>query len=83
METTSERNTSYPAGLYMGDDKGVYLDYVSELMSQISVGGSGKAFLVAKDSQTVLAHPDASMIDAKLTDSNMDAFYQNIGQFLQ
>lgn len=148
METTLGRNASYPAGLYMGDDHGVYLDgsgwvpdndwvlverdwyiegkehetlafgepyydsqsgqmcvsasvkmdyavacrvlaadiyldYVSGLMSEITIGDSGRAFLVTRSSQTVLAHPDASMINVKLSDTGTDSFYQNIGRALQ
>lgn len=61
----------------------IYLDYVSGLMSQITIGNSGRAFLVTKSSQTVLAHPDASMIDVKLNDPGTDPFYQSIGRILQ
>ena len=148
MENTVDRNDSYPAGLYMGDDNGVYLDAsgwvpdedwvlverdwyiegkehetlafgepyydsqsgqvcvsasvkmdyaiacrvlaadiylddVSAMMSEITIGDSGKAFLVTRGSQTVLAHPDASMIDVKLNDGTADSFYQNVGRVLQ
>ena len=148
METSLDRNDSYPVGLYMGDDAGVYLDasgwvpdddwvlverdwylegkdhetitfgepyydsqtgqvcvsasvkmnkpdvcrvlaadiyldYVSGLMSEITIGDSGKAFLVAKSPQTVLAHPDASMIDVSLTDRGIDSFYLNVSERLQ
>ena len=148
MENTVDRNASYPVGLYMGDDNGVYLDasgwvpdddwvlverdwyiegkehgtlafgepyydslsgqvcvsasvkmndptacrvlaadisldYVSAMMSNITIGDSGKAFLVTRGSQTVLAHPDASMIDVKLNDAGTDSLYQNVGRVLQ
>lgn len=148
METSLDRNASYPVGLYMGDDNGtymdasgwvpdddwvlverdwylegkehetitfgepyydsqtgqvcvsasvkmnnldvcrvlaadIYLDYVSGLMSEIAIGNSGKAFLVTKSSQTVLAHPDASMIDVNLKDTGIDSFYLNVSERLQ
>lgn len=148
METSVERNDSYPVGLYMGDDGGtyldasgwvpgddwvlverdwyiegkehetiafgepyydsqtgqvcvsasvkmkdtdvcrvlavdVYLDFVSALMSEINIGDSGKAFLVAKNSQTILAHSDESMIDVNLKDAGIDSFYLNVSRQLQ
>lgn len=148
METSFERNASYPFGLYMGDDSGayldasgwvpdddwvlverdwylegkehetvafgepyydslsgqvsvsasvrinktnavrvlaadIYLDYVSGLMSEITIGESGKAFLVTKSSQTVLAHPDAAMIDVNLKDVGIDSFYHSVSERIQ
>jgi len=148
METSFGRNDSYPVGLYMGDDAGIYLDasgwvpdddwvlverdwylegkehetitfgepyydsqtgqvcvsasvkmddpgvcrvlaadiyldYVSGLMSEIAVEDSGKAFLVTKSSQTILAHPDTSMINVNLKDTGIDSFYLNVNEKLQ
>lgn len=61
----------------------IYLDYVSSLMSGITIGNSGKAFLVAKSSQTMIAHPDESMININLEDKGIDSFYYNVGEKLQ
>lgn len=55
----------------------VYLDYVAGLMKEIQIGKSGKAFLVTKSTQTVIAHPEESMMDVKLSDSGLDSIYAN------
>lgn len=55
----------------------VYLDYVAGLMKEIQIGKSGRAFLVTKSTQTVIAHPQESMLDVKLSDSGLDSIYAN------
>lgn len=147
METTVEKNESYPVGLYMGDDKGVYLDgsgwvpgedwvlverewyvegkdneefafgepyydsmtgqvcvsasvlvdyekavrvlatdvyldYVSCLVSEISNQGEVDAFLVTKDSQTIIAHIDSSMMAVTLDAEGIDSLYADVGEEL-
>ncbi|MCH5269037.1 MAG: methyl-accepting chemotaxis protein [Lachnospiraceae bacterium] len=147
MKISFERNSAYPAGLYMGDDGGayldasewvpdddwilterdwylegrehelfafgepyydsksgdmcvsasvrmsnqdvvrvlavdVYLDYVCDLVSQISAKGDEKAFLVTKSGQTVIAHPDANMMAVTLDDSGLDKLYADVSNAL-
>lgn len=60
----------------------VYLDYVSGLMSDISIGSTGKAFLVTKNSQTILAHPDEEMVDMTLDKEGIDSLYGKVGAAL-
>lgn len=144
MEGSLDQNTAYPVGLYMGDDKGVYLDasgwvpdadwvlverewyldgknndefafgepyydsqtgdvcvsasvrmkypgavrvlavdvyldYVSELVSEIDDEGSSKSFLVTKGSRTIIAHPNADMTAVTLDGSGLDSLYANVG----
>lgn len=61
----------------------VYLDYVAELMTNISIGDTGRAFLVTKNSETILAHPDKDMLDVKLSADGNDGLYKQIGKALQ
>lgn len=147
LETTLEKNESYPTGLYLGDDKGVYLDgsgwvpgsdwilterdwyvagkdneefafgepyydsmtgqvcvsasvrldytgatrvlatdvyldYVSGLVSEISNHGNADAFLVTKNSQTIIAHVAKEMVALTLGTENMDVLYREIGTAL-
>lgn len=144
METSLEKNESYPYGLYMGDDTGVYLDgsgwvpeddwvlterdwyvdgkdndtfvfgepyydsmtgqvcvsasvrvdypnavrvlasdvyldIVAEQISEISDNEEEDAFLVTKDSQTIIAHLDQDMLAVTL-DEAKDPLYTSIGE---
>ena len=148
METTVDLNEAYPVGLYMGDDKGayldgsgwvpgadwvlterdwyvdgkdntefafgepyydsmtgqvcvsasvrvdypsavrvlatdVYLDYVSGLVSDISETGEVDAFLVTKDSRTIIAHIDEDMMAVTLGSEGIDSLYANVGKALE
>lgn len=143
LETTCDVKDAYPAGLYLGDDSGVYLDgsgwvpgddwvlterdwykeglthdtmafgepyydsksgdvcvsasvklnyekanrvlavdvyinYLSDLATKITEQGTDLAFFISKDTDTILGHPDASMIDSALSDSGLDSLYANI-----
>lgn len=60
----------------------VYLDYVCDLVSQIAAKGIGRSFLVTKSSQTVIAHPDESMMAVTLDASGLDKLYANVGRAL-
>ena len=60
----------------------VYLDYACDLVSQIAAKGSGRSFLVAKSSQTVIAHPDESMMAVTLDASGLDKLYADVGRAL-
>lgn len=57
----------------------IYLDYVSGLVSNISEKDIGTAFLVTKNSQTIIAHPQEEMMDAVLSADGADSLYANIG----
>ena len=59
----------------------VYLDYLAGLMKEIQVGDTGKAFMVT-GSQNVIAHPEADMLDKKLTDNGLDVLYAGISENL-
>ena len=148
LETTVEKNEAYPAGLYMGDDRGiyldgsgwvpgddwvlverdwyvdglgnsamafgepyydsltgqvcvsastridydasvrvlatdVYLDYVADLVTAISEQNEVEAFLVTRESRTIIAHPDHAMLDQTIGSGNMDSLYSNINKKLQ
>ncbi len=147
METSVDKNEAYPIGLYMGDNKGVYLDasgwvpgsdwilterdwyvdgkdndnlafgepyydsqsgdmcvsatvrvdykpavrvlaadiyldYVTALVSDIAASGEVEAFLVTKDTQTVIAHPDTEMMAVTLSKEGIDSLYQEVGNAL-
>lgn len=55
----------------------VYLDYVANMMKEIRLGESGRAFLVT-GSQVVIAHPEDAMMEANLRQEGLDALYGNI-----
>lgn len=59
----------------------VYLNYLSEIVSDIDEGGI-KSFLVTKESQTIIAHPDTDMIARTLSDQGLDELYANIGKVI-
>ena len=58
----------------------VYLDYLSELVTETTEGSIENAFFVTKTTQTILAHPDSSMVDVKLDDAGLDKLYGNISK---
>ncbi|MCM1262787.1 MAG: methyl-accepting chemotaxis protein [Butyrivibrio sp.] len=145
METSFEKSDAYPVGLYMGDDRGVYLDasgwvpgddwvlterdwyldgkeneeiafgepyydsqtgdicvsaavrmgntdavrvlavdvylnYLSEVVSNIEGSGGISSFLVTKESRTIIAHPNTDMIARTLSDSDLNELYAAIGK---
>lgn len=55
----------------------VYLDYVANMMKEIRLGESGRAFLVT-GSQVVIAHPEDAMMEANLRQEGLDTLYGNI-----
>lgn len=57
----------------------VYLNYLSEIVSDIDEGGI-KSFLVTKESQTIIAHPDTDMIAHTLSEGGLDQLYTYIGR---
>lgn len=59
----------------------VYLDYVADMMKEIRLGESGRAFLVT-GGQMVIAHPDESMMEAVLNQEGLDVLYRNISREL-
>lgn len=56
----------------------VYLDYVSELVSDIEENNI-ESFLVTRKSQTIIAHPDMELTALTLNDEGLDSLYANIG----
>lgn len=60
----------------------VYLDYVSDLVKTIASTEQEDAFLVTKDSQTIIAHNDAEMMDVALNAEGIDSLYIEIGKEL-
>ncbi len=57
----------------------VYLDYASELVERVDKDGS-RSFLVTKETQTVIAHPDEEMMAATLDSDGIDKLYSGIGK---
>lgn len=58
----------------------VYLNYLSDVVSNIDESGGIRSFLVTKESQTIIAHPDTDMIARTLSDPGMDGLYAAIGK---
>lgn len=58
----------------------VYLDYVSGLVSDISENSKVDAFLVTKNSQTIIAHNDTDMMAVTLDAGGIDSMYSEIGK---
>lgn len=61
----------------------VYLDYVAQLMTDISNEGSINAFLVTGSSNTIIAHPDTSMLAVSLDADGYDSLYSNISEAIK
>lgn len=61
----------------------VYLDYVSNLITDISNQEQENAFLVTKESQTIIAHVDSEMMAVTLRNDGMDSLYTEIGKALE
>lgn len=60
----------------------VYLDYASGVISDISAAEEMEIFLVTKDSQMIIAHPDTNMLGLTIGTDVMDSFYTDIGKVL-
>lgn len=60
----------------------VYLDYVSGIVSEVSKQSIMDAFLVTKNSQTIIAHIDTEMMAVTLGAEGIDSLYTNIGNAL-
>lgn len=60
----------------------VYLDYVSDVISDISKEGEMDAFLVTKNSQTIIAHPNKEMVAATMKKEGLDPLYAELGEAL-
>lgn len=60
----------------------VYLDSVVSLVAAISEQEEEQAFLVTKDTQTIIAHLDSNMLALTLQDANLDTLYTQIGNEL-
>lgn len=60
----------------------VYLDYVVGLVADIVNQSNLEAFLVTKDSQMIIAHPDTQMLAQTLDAAGMDSLYAEIGKVL-
>ncbi len=58
----------------------VYLDYVSGLVQKISDESEVDAFLVTKNSKTIIAHTDEAMMAVTLDSDGIDKLYKNIGK---
>ncbi len=58
----------------------VYLDYVSGLVQKISDESEVDAFLVTKDSKTIIAHKNSEMMAVTLDSQGIDKLYKNIGK---
>lgn len=61
----------------------VYLDYVSNLITDISNQEQEDAFLVTKNSETIIAHRDTEMMAVTLKDEGLDSLYTRIGKALE
>ena len=57
----------------------VYLNYVAELMSEISKQSDVKAFLVSTGDDSIIAHPDTNMLAVSLDSKENDSLYVNVG----
>ena len=57
----------------------VYLNYVAQLVTDISNESSIKTFLVTGTSNTIIAHHDTSMLAVSLDAEGYDSLYSNIG----
>lgn len=60
----------------------VYLDYASQLTSEITSGELTHAFFVTKNSRLIVADNDAAMIGMTLTDEHDSLLYQNVSRLL-
>ncbi len=56
----------------------VFLSYASEMVSDIKVMGDGYAFLVDKDSNTILAHKDKDLVAQSVSKDSEDAYIRAI-----
>ena len=61
----------------------MYLDYVAELVTEIASQEQEDAFLVTKDSQTIIAHNDQDMLAVTLDGEGIDSLYTEIGKSLE
>lgn len=60
----------------------VYLDYVANLVTEIASQEQEDAFLVTKNSQTIIAHNEQEMLALTLDQEDIDSLYTGIGKAL-
>lgn len=76
----SSRLKTEPAVTVLSAD--VYLDYASQLASEIASEKIEHAFFVTKDSRLIIADSDASMIGTTLSLEHESLLYQNVSRLL-
>lgn len=79
VSATSRLNTPSSVAVLSAD---IYLDYASQLASEVTSEQITHAFLVTKDSRLIVADADASMIGMTLTAEHDSLLYQNVSRLL-
>lgn len=78
--SVTTRIENYSAVCVLSAD--VYLDYASQLVTEIAEGRIENAFFVAEGSRMILADSDSTMIGRSLNDQSNSLLYQNINRLL-
>ena len=79
VSATSRLNTPSAVTVLSAD---VYLDYVSQLTSEVTSGELTHAFFVTKNSRLIIADNDAAMIGMTLTAEHDSLLYQTVSSLL-
>ncbi len=79
VSATSRLNMPSVVSILSAD---IYLDYATQLTSEVSSGQITHAFFVTKNSRLIVADNDAAMIGMTLTDEHDSLLYQNVSRLL-
>lgn len=79
VSATSRLNIPSVVSILSAD---IYLDYATQLTSEVSSGQVTHAFFVTKNSRLIVADNDAAMIGMTLTDEHDSLLYQNVSRLL-